>query len=216
MKIFRIIVFIAVLLGIVGLAENQVAWAAVSAEQSGQTVAQEVGNSVSAYNDNFCSKPWNRHSKRCREREKEHCKKHKEDCRSVKPPHWNTLIPVTGEYSVGGFSTLSVTLNEPEFQLDARLMNPLQVNLPRNVQKVRQGVLLTYYHSKKRIESVPTNSGSITICFAAQPGKQMTIYFYNIYSAKPKWAALETTTDLGKACAKGSASGVYIVTFQQH
>jgi hypothetical protein len=216
MKIFRIIVFIVVLLGIVGLAENQVAWAAVSAEQFGQTVAQDVGNSVSTYNDGFCSKPWNRHSKRCREREKERCKKHKEDCRSVKPPPRDTLIPVTGEYSVGGLCILSVTLNNPEFQLDARLMNPLQVDLPGNVQKVRQGCLLTFYRSKKRIESVSKNSGDITICFAAQPGKLMTVYFYNLYSSKPKWAALETTTESGKACANGSVSGIYIVTFQQH
>ncbi len=212
MKIFfRIIILIAVLLGIVALAKNHIAWAANSGETSIQSVSQDKGD--------YCDKPWNQRKQECKDKDKNKdnnkCKKHPEKCGSVKPPAREIVINKTGEYSVGGFCTLSVTLNDAAVKLNAHIETPLPGELPDKVQRVRQGCHLNFSSSDQQMNELPTSSGSATICFAAMPSKQMTLYFYNIDAPKPEWTALETTTDSGKACAKGNGSGVYIATFQK-
>ncbi len=216
---FRIIILIAVLLGIAVLARNQVAWAANSSEQSVQSLSPQMDKSVLQGKADYCDMPWHKRTDECKDKnkdkDKDKCKKHPEKCGTVKPPSRQILIPVTGEYSVGGFCTLSVTFNVPATQLDVSIRTPLSRELPDKVQKVRQGCLLTYYGDHQRIDGLPANAGNTTVCFAATPAKQMTLYFYNIYSISPEWVALETTTESGKACALGNASGVYVATFQQ-
>ena len=217
-RIFRIILMIIVLLGIVGLARNQVAWAANSSGAPDPASPQLVERSISPAHGDDCDKPWNKNKDKCKDKDKDKhkCKNHKKDCGSVKPPPHQILIPVTGDYSVGGFCTISIALNDPAINLDAGLKTPLPRELPDKVQKVRQGCLLTYYNSDQRINELPADSGNTTICFAATPNKQMTVYFLNMYVAKPQWVPLETTVEAGKACATGNASGIYVATFQKH
>jgi hypothetical protein len=218
-RILRIIILIVVLFGILGLARNQIAWAAHSPENAGGTAVQTIGGSVSPEKGDNCDEPWNKNKDRCKDKDKDKdkdkCKKHREDCGSVKPPPHEVVIPVTGEYSVGGFCTISLTLNDPNINLNASIKSPLPRELPDKVQKVRQGCLLTYYSSNHRLDELPSASGNATICFAASPNKQMTVYFYNLYAANPGWVALETKVEAGKACAQGNASGVYVATFQK-
>ena len=141
--------------------------------------------------------------------------KNKDKCKgTVKPPPKEILIPVTGEYSVGGFCTLSPILNDPKINLTASIVTPLPRELPDKVHKVRQGCLLTYYNGSERIDVLAPASGTNTICFAATPQKQMTIYFYNLYATAPVWAPLETTVENGIACTEANQSGVYVASFQ--
>lgn len=214
-RILRVIIMIVVVLGILGLAKNQLAWAATSSQETYQSALRQVEKSISLRRDD-CDKDKN--SDKCKDKDKDKdkdkCKKHKEDCGSIKPPHQQILITVTGEYSVGGFCTLSVTLNNPGIKLDASLKSPLPRDLPDKVHKIRQGCLLTYYDGDQRINELSSVAGTTTICFAAIPKERMVIYYFDIYAANPQWAALPTTVQNGIACAAGNASGVYVATFQ--
>ena len=196
-KYFRLIIIVSLLLGIVLVAQKQVAWA--NGSPGPRLSAGEAGQSVVAA-------------------KKEDCKdknKNKDKCQgTVKPPPKDIIIPVTGDYSVGGFCTLSITFNDPIYTMDAGIQTPLPRELPDKVHKVEQGCLLTYYSSKQRISELSSSAGSATICFAAMPNKQMVAYFYNIYSDNPTWAPLETTVQNGIACAAANQSGVYVATFQ--
>jgi hypothetical protein len=120
---------------------------------------------------------------------------------------------VTGDYSVGGFCVLNVQLDDPAVTLDARLITPLPAGLPDTVQRVRQGCLLTYFQSGERIPALSPEAGSTTICFAAPPPKQATVYFHDTYAPSPEWVPLETEVKAGIACAPANASGTYVATF---
>lgn len=212
---FRIILLIVVLFSIVGLAKNQLAWAANSSEKSTQFVSQKSEESVWPGEGDYCDRLPNKYKVECKDKnDKDRCKQHGNECASVKPPPQQILVPVTGEYSVGGFCVLSVALNDPAIRLAARIKTPLPADLPPKVYQVRQGCLLTYYSSNQRIDELPTNSGGTIICFAATPGKKMILHFYSVYSSTPEWIPLETTTAPGKACAPGNTSGVYVATFE--
>jgi hypothetical protein len=196
-KYIRLTIMIAVVLGIVFVAQNQVAWAN-QAPAPGLSVRADGPSVVSAAKEN------------CKDKNK-----NKDKCQgSVKPPPKSLLIPVTGEYSVGGFCTLSITFNDPAVTLDATLQTPLPRDLPDKVHKVSQGCLLTYYSSQQRIDEVSASAGSAKICFAAIPQQISVVYFYNLYAANAAWVPLETTVENGIACAAGPKSGVYVATFE--
>jgi hypothetical protein len=217
-KLFRVIILIVVLFGTVGLAWNHVVWAANSWETTDQAALSQIEESVSPDKDDDCDNHRNEDKNRCKDKEKEKdkCKKNPKHCGSVQPPPRRIVISETGEYSVGGFCTLSTVWNDPNIRLDASIMAPLPRELPEDVQKVRQGCLLDYFSTDERINELPGNSGNTTICFAATPGKSITVYFYDKYAPQLRWVALETTVDAGKACAPANVSGVYVATFDQH
>jgi hypothetical protein len=190
-------IMFSLIVGIVFVARNQVAWANQSSDLS--LSAREDGQAAVADKKDDC-KDKNKNKDKCKG--------------TVKPPPKDLFIPVTGEYSVGGFCTLSIVLNDPAITLDATIKTPLPSDLPDKVHKVRQGCLLTYYSSDLRIDELSSNSGSATVCFAATPQQQTVVYFHNTYSSNPTWVALETTVQNGIACAAAPKSGVYVATFQ--
>jgi hypothetical protein len=196
-KYIRLVIMIFVVLGIVFVARNQVARANQTPDP-GVSVEQDGGQYViPAKND-------------CKDKNK-----NKDKCQgTVKPPPHQLLIPVTGDYSVGGFCTLNVVFNDPAITLDATLEIPLPRDLPDKVHKVSQGCLLTYYSSNQRLDELSASAGSATICFAAIPQQQTVVYFYNMYATNPTWVTLETTVENGIACAAAPTSGVYVATFQ--
>jgi hypothetical protein len=53
--------------------------------------------------------------------------------------------------------------------------------------------------------------GSWTICFAARPDKEMTIYYYlgDLTNYASQWIALESTTENGMVCAPAQFTGMY-------
>lgn len=193
----RLGIAIILVLSVVVLAHPRAAGAGTSLEQS-LSAAEMHSPSEAAAKDDDCEKD----------------KKGKDKCKgTVKTPPGTVLIPVTGEYALGGFCALSVELNDPQIKLDARLLTPLPAELPDTVQEIRQGCLLTYSRSNEVISELPPESGGTTICFVALPNQQMTVYFHNTYSPDPKWVPLETTTQAGIACAPANASGTYVATF---
>ena len=201
-KTIRVLIAISLVMGIVLLAHDRVAWANYSPDQSLSAENHEMQSVAPAPGDKDCEKD--------KGKDKDKCKG------TVKPPHPRDLIiPVTGDYSVGGFCTLTIELKDPEITLDASIETPLPGELPDDVQKIRQGCLLTYYRSNQRLNELPPDLGNTTICFAGIPSKQMLVYFYDIYSPNPGWVALETTDQDGIVCALGNGSGVYVATFQQ-
>lgn len=196
-KYIRLTIMIILVLGIVFVAQNQVAWANQSADPSLSIEEAHEPSVLPAAKDD------------CKDKNK-----NKDKCDgTVKPPPKSLFIPVTGEYSVGGFCTLSIVFNDPVITLDATIKTPLPRDLPDQVHKVRQGCLLTYYSSNQRLDELPSNSGSATICFAAIPQQQTVVYFHNTYAPNPTWVALETTVQNGVACAAAPKSGVYVATF---
>ena len=202
-KTIRVLIAICLVMGIVLLAQDQVARANPSPNQSHSAENQEKQSILLAPGDEDCEKD------KGKNKDKEKCKG------TVKPPSRELIIPVTGQYSVGGFCTLTVDLKNLEITLDASVVTPLPGELPEDVQKIRQGCLLTYYNPDGRIDELTQELGNTTICFAVIPGKQMLLYFYDIYSTNPKWAPLETTDQDGIACGPGIASGVYVATFKK-
>ena len=201
-KFIRVMIAISLVLGIVLLAQDQVAWANHSAAPSLSAENQEMQSVAPAPGDEDCEKD--------KGKDKDKCKG------TVKPPNPRDLIiPVTGDYSVGGFCTLTIELKDPEITLDASIETPLPGELPDEVQKIRQGCLLTYYSSNQRINELTPELGNTTICFAGIPSKQMLLYFYDIYSPNPEWVPLQTNDQGGIVCASGNLSGVYVATFQQ-
>ena len=54
--------------------------------------------------------------------------------------------------------------------------------------------------------------GEWEICFSAQPGKEMTIYYYlaDREDQSSSWVPLETTVEEGEACAPAFFTGVYV------
>jgi hypothetical protein len=205
-KYFRLFIAILVFLGLVALAGRNVASAANPFTSSDQSALLSATG-----DDDVCDKHPN--SKECKEkREKDKCKK-KKNCGTVKPPPKKVLIPVTGQYSVGGFCTLTVQFTAEDLRLDASVRTPLPHPLPDNLYNGNQGCLLAYFRSNQRIEELLPDLGDVTICFASTPGKDMQIYFYDVYSAEPQWSSLETTTTNGMVCAVANKSGVYAPTF---
>ena len=199
-KFIRMLVAIFLVMGIVLLARARVAWANHSVAPSLSAENHEMQSLVPAPGVD-CDKD--------KDKDKDKCKG------TVKPPSRDIIIPVTGSYSVGGFCTLSVEFSDPEITLDASIEDPLPGELPADVQKIRQGCLLTFYRSNQRLNELPPDLGNTTICFAGIPSKQMLVYFYDIYSPNPGWVALETTDQDGIVCALGNGSGVYVATFKQ-
>jgi hypothetical protein len=206
-KFIRVLIATSLVMGIVLLAQAQVAWANHTADQSLSAENHKMQSVVPAPGDDDCDKDKSKDKDKGKDKDK--CKG------TVKPPSRDLIIPVTGSYSVGGFCTLSVEFNDPEITLDASIEDPLPGELPDDVQKIRQGCILTYYRSNQRLNELPPDLGNTTICFAGIPSKQMLVYFYDIYSPNPGWVALETTDQDGIVCALGNGSGVYIATFQQ-
>jgi len=200
-KYTRVILFLVLLAGVTALAWNQVAWATPSADQS-LSASQDEAPSVALpkKGDDPCILPNGKVKNKCKG--------------TVKPPPSDVVVEASGHYSVGGFCPLDIELLDPQTSLHARLETPLPKNLPDGVHKVRQGCRLTYYSDGERVDTLSPAAGSAMICFAGIGKKEMTLHFYDIYSAAPVWVALETTNEDGIACAPGIGSGVYVATFQ--
>jgi hypothetical protein len=186
---FRIIIVVILLLSVLLLAGNQVAWAGKPSNQVSQVDNNQQQSIVADRDDN------------------------NEDG-TVKPPPKEIVITKSGTYSVGGFCTITITLNSPDVMAVVHIERPLPRGLPDNFQRIRQGCHVTYYQSGKRLNELTPNLGSTTICFAAIPKKQMKLYFYNIHSKKPTWSPLKTTVNDGVACGAGNSSGIYVGTYK--
>lgn len=130
---------------------------------------------------------------------------------TVQPPPTKISITHTGSYSVRGFCDLTVTITGSGISATADLVRPLPTGVPPH--PIRYGCTVTFYSGNSILAQLAPN-GTVQICFAAVPHRTMTIAFYDLYAPTPTWTTLTTTVTNGIACANGSTSGIYAVTFK--
>ena len=195
-KYIRAFIAVVMLLGIVLLARNNVAWAATPASPDDQPSEIQAELSASLDRDNDCNKDRNKDKDKCK------CKKGG-DCGSVKPPPESLKICEPGLYSVGGVATLDVKkLQDREKKPDCFYAYVEDSDGVRGLPR-KDGTVLS-----DQIVLTSVGQGSIIrICFAAPPGKKVTIYF----SAGGSWKSLGTQVKDGMACAQVPASGSFIL-----
>ena len=184
----RLTVALMLFIGILALALNRAAWAGPSSDKSAAS-APLAGNPAPA----------------AAEAQKG----------TVKPPPSTVIITESGTYSVGGFCTVIIEFKVEDLKAVVYVERPLPRPLPDGVHKVAQGCRVTYYKSDVFMEQMTAEQGTATICFAAIPQKQTSLYFHNTYAAAPVWSPLTTTVGVGGACGDASRSGTYVATFTE-
>ena len=183
-KGIRIIVASLLLVGILFLARNQIAWAGnapvvnnAAGHGQNQPIVQQDVNA---------------------------------DPGSVKPPPV-VAPPITkaGTYPVGGVATLYVDQIADNVSIHAKLL-PFAVleGLPPGTSRYLAGVVdLTFRVDGKPVADVTSGQASVQICFAALPNITGKIYVY----ANNTWTALDTTLENGLVCAPASQTGQYVM-----
>jgi hypothetical protein len=193
-KYLRIVIAIAMILGIVLLANEGVAWAD----------SEAVGGSGVVLNRDEPSAPLG-----------------KPGPGSVKPPPHRFYACKNGLYSVGGVVTLDITDLKPGYCVEAYLWNPIfQIRrIPSDAGKALASTLfLKIYFEGKLVYEIPAGDGSIEACYAVPPKiKQAQFYFYDFYGKRfdkrteppTSWEKVNTTFENNTACAFTQKSGVY-------
>jgi hypothetical protein len=195
-KFVRTCIAIIMLLSVILLARNNVAWAATSASQDDQSSMTEAELSAALDRDKDCDKDRNKDKDKCK------CKD-KDNCGSVRPPVDSLKICEPGLYSVGGVATLDVKkLQDRDQKPDCFYAHVEDGEDVGGIGK-KDGRVLS-----DQIVLTSVGQGSIIrICFAAPPSKKVTIYF----SAGGSWKALGTQVKDGMACAQVPDSGSFVL-----
>ncbi len=132
---------------------------------------------------------------------------------SVVPPPDRISFSQSGTYAVGGICTIRAIYKVDGLSNDVFVAYPEQDTLTVPFPGVDNGDLLYFpgchvlhYRDAKIRQQMNVNEeeGEWEICFAARPGKIMTIYYYqdDLETITPPWIPLETRTENGLACAK--------------
>ena len=193
----RVSIVVALILVMVLVARNHVAWAGPAAADQ-QSPAASV-DQASAASD-------------------------KPDKGTVKPPPPEIVICEEGVHSVGGVSTLEVNDLAPGYCLAAFLRNHAFAlgRIPDGAGEVLAPITFVrvFYHGKLVYE-LPEEDGQAEICYAVPPGMTGQIYFFDFYgprsgerSGQPSWEPLETTVSDGMACAAAQTTGAYALIGQ--
>lgn len=188
----RVSIVITVLLAMILVARNNVAWAGPAA---GVPQSPDVAIDQSLVSPD------------------------KSDDGTVKPPPPEIVICEEGVHSVGGVSTLEVNNLTPGYCLAAFLRNHAFSlgRIPDGAGEVLAPItfMRVFYHGRPVYE-LPEEDGQAEICYAIPPGMTGQIYFLNFYgprfgerSGQPSWEPLETTVSDGIACAAAQTTGAY-------
>lgn len=153
-----------------------------------------------------------------------------DDGGSVVAPPAKALIEASGTYNVGGICSLIVLYKEPYQTDDLHVADALRYDSdpvddynyadhdtfpdPEALLFQPGCHVLHYRYSKVTHWEKDETLGEWKICFAAQPGYQMTIYNYlgDLAEQASSWVSLETTVEDGLACAPAFYTGVYVPT----
>lgn len=147
---------------------------------------------------------------------------------SVVPPPPIIIISESGTYSVGGVCKFTALYHE-SYQSDEVIVadalrhdpGPLDdydysgfAEFPEDAGLLYvPGCQVLHYQDAEitRWEKY-AEQGDWEICFSAQPGKEMTIYYYlaDREDQESSWVPLETTVEEGEACAPAFFTGVYV------
>ncbi|MDX9992341.1 MAG: hypothetical protein RBS68_09860 [Anaerolineales bacterium] len=132
---------------------------------------------------------------------------------SVRPPASRVSFAASGSYAVGGICIIRADYKVTGLSNEVFVAYPEEDTLTVPFPGVDSGDLLYFpgchvIHFRDTVLKEQMNKdepeGEWEICFAARPGKQMTIYYYqdDLDEVTPPWAPLKTTTENGLACAK--------------
>ncbi|PKN92379.1 MAG: hypothetical protein CVU44_14670 [Chloroflexi bacterium HGW-Chloroflexi-6] len=132
---------------------------------------------------------------------------------SVLPPPASISFSESGTYAVGGVCIIRAIYKVDGLSNDVYVAYPEEDTETVPFPGTDQGNLLYFpgchvihYRDadlKEQMNKVE-EEGEWEICFAARPGKEMTIYYYqdDLDDVTPPWVPLNTTTADGLACAK--------------
>lgn len=143
---------------------------------------------------------------------------------TVKPPPAELTVCENGDFSVGGASLLRVDQLAPGYCLTANLWDHSFAlgRIPDGAGKVLSDVtFLRVFYQGRFVYEVPSQDGSIEICYAVPPDTQAKIYFFDFFgprfgkrTGQPSWEPLQTTVTDGVACAPAQTSGAYALIGQ--
>lgn len=196
-KLLRVLVVISMVLGIVVLAQDQVAWAEPATEVEDSDKIEEVSSSFMKFGDGDKSGPG-----------------------TVKPPRRWLWTCEDGFYSLGGVATLSVENLAHHYCLRAILWRRHwpPVYVPHDAGSFLADItFLRVFYRNRFKKQLPVEDGSVELCYAVPPGKEAKIYFLDFYGrrrGKPTWVALDTRVENGIACAPAQKSGAYALIGQ--
>ncbi len=137
---------------------------------------------------------------------------------SVITPPSDITITSPGTYSAGGICSAIIKYYIPSLGDNLHVQFPTEdtkiVPFPANSPDLLYlpGCHFLHYRDGKVQQVMTSQEGEWQICFAARPGKEMTIYYYQDDNSdvNPPWVPLETKTENGLACAPlADYSGVY-------
>jgi len=195
-KYVRVLIALALVLGIAFLARNKVAWANPAPQVDASAPLQDDASTLAD----------------------------KTDPGTVKPPLPEIKFCEDGVYSAGGISTIKARNLAPGYCLEAFLHNKNYAlgRIPDGAGKILANVtFLRVFYQGKFVYEVPSEDGDVEICYALPPGTQAQIYFYNHYGPRfgkgkgqPSWEPLQTTVVDGMACASAQTSGAYALIGQ--
>lgn len=190
-KYLRVTIAIFLVLGIVLLARDQVAWAKL-ASQADPSVLPQVESAESLA---------------------------QRDPGSVRPPPAQVTACADGIHSIGGVSTLNVTDLAPGYCLAVFLRNHAFAlgRIPDGAGEVLAHItFLRVFYRGRLIYELPLEDGQAEICYAVPPDKEAQIYFFDFYgprfgerTGQPSWEPLATTVENGMACAPAQITGAY-------
>ena len=186
-KTIRVIILISVLLGTIGLAQRQAAWAQSPARDE-QPSGLDAFSPPALVEENS-------------ERDRGG---------TVKPPDHKERICKRGTYSLRGVAVVRVRRLARDYCLTAALRKRSKDKgtIPPGAGKLLADVTdIQFFHRHRRIGVLPESKGSVEICYALPPGKNGQLYFREY--GKTDWKPLVTTFVKGAACAPAQISGSY-------
>ena len=149
---------------------------------------------------------------------------------SVVVPPSSVTFTESGTYSAGGICSFRVLYYEPYQTNEIHVADALRYDFDpvagydysiHDFFPEGEGLLympgchvLHYNRGEIAHWEKYVDQGDWEICFAAQPGKEMTIYSYlgDLEDQEDAWIPLETTVEDGEACAPAFFTGVYVPT----
>jgi hypothetical protein len=142
---------------------------------------------------------------------------------SVQPPPYFTEITVSGTKGVGGICSVDALYKVENLMDNIYVEFPIEDNLivafPDSTGNLLYfpGCHVMHYEDSLVQKHMGNEKGTWTVCFAAPPEKQITIYYYesmvhidNHENINPPWVPLPTTIENGLACAPAEYTGVYV------
>lgn len=186
-KTVRVLILISVLLGTIGLAQHQAAWAGSSPRDEQPGPLDALSPAALQEEDSELDRGG-----------------------TVKPPYHKERICKRGTYSLRGVSVVRVRRLAHDYCLTAALRkrNKDKGTIPAGAGRLLADVTdIQFFHRRHRIGVLPESKGIVEICYALPPGKHGQIYFRG-YGEKD-WQPLITTFVKRAACAPAQVSGSY-------